>query len=120
MDCRVSGDLVLIPKVSVEGSSSGHRLERGPRVSVCTWKINFRRWQNAPIRSVSKRWRAFVYSVPTRSEAFRLQERHKPQAWAYEPWNDGLLSIVPTAWPASFGRPVKTAGSECCRQKQSN
>ena len=43
-----------------------------------------RRWQNSPRPSVSKRWLAFACSVPTRSEAFRFQERREQQQWDYE------------------------------------
>jgi hypothetical protein len=83
-------------------------------------ETNSRRWQNSPRRSVSRRWLASAYSVLTRSEEFRFQERHKRPAWAYEPWNDGSLSIGPMGWLDSFGGPAKIADAESCRKKRSS
>jgi hypothetical protein len=75
-------------------------------------------WQNSPKPSVSKLWLAFVYSVPTRNEAFRFQGRHKQQVWAYEPWNAGLVNTASMAWLASFDKRARIVDGESCRQKQ--
>ena len=95
-------DPVIVCKLSVAGSPCGHGCGCSPGVSRCTQETNRRRWQNALRHSASKRWLAFAYSVPTRSEAFRFQGRHKQPVWAYEPWNAGLLNPASMAWLASF------------------